>query len=186
MLQTLQKTLQALQCDITDAAKGIARRAKGMAGRAKDLSDSSREIRRGEFDKKNNPIKRRKIMPRIDKVKIKSKAVRYNNALAEKAPDVEFKGYKQADLDRKLTAIEAKETLRAQKQAEIDLLDDELDDMYIDLDDTCVDMRSGVEGHKEFGDDSPLFGAMGHVRKSERKSGLTHKKKNSGGSAGNG
>ena len=119
-------------------------------------------------------------MPRIDKVKIKAKAVKYNDALTEGAPTAEFKGIKQADLDATLTAIEAKEQLRAQKQAEIALLDDEIDDMYIDLDDTCIDLRSGVEGHKDFGIDSPLYGAMGHTRKSERKSGLTRKKKNGG------
>ena len=117
-------------------------------------------------------------MPRIDKVKIKTKANKYNDALAEGAPTIEFKGFKQSDLDAKIKSIEAKEQLRAHKQAEIDLLGDEIDDEYVDLEHTCVDMRSGVEGHKDFGNDCPLYGAMGHTRKSERKSGLTHKKKN--------
>ena len=120
-------------------------------------------------------------MADIKKKQIKERAERYSNALLEKAPDVAFKGYKQADLKGKITALGAKEQLRAQKQAELDLMDDEIDDMYVDLEDTCVDMRSGVEGHEDYGDDSPLYGAMGHVRKSERKSGLTHKKNNSGG-----
>lgn len=36
---------------------------------------------------------------------------------------------------------------------------------------------SGVAGNADYADDSPLYGAMGFVRKSERKSGLTKKKK---------
>ena len=36
---------------------------------------------------------------------------------------------------------------------------------------------NGVVGDPAYGDDSPLYGAMGFVRKSERKSGLTKKKK---------
>lgn len=116
-------------------------------------------------------------MPRIDKVKIKNKAVKYNDALAERAPEVEFKGYKQVQLDNKLNALDAKEAFRADLQIQLDLTDEEIDDMYVDLDDTCIDIRSGVEGHLNYGNDCPLYGAMGHVRKSDRKSGKTNKKK---------
>jgi hypothetical protein len=35
----------------------------------------------------------------------------------------------------------------------------------------------GVAGDPAYGNDSPLYGAMGFVRKSEKKSGLTRKKK---------
>ena len=35
----------------------------------------------------------------------------------------------------------------------------------------------GVAGDSAYGNDSPLYGAMGFVRKSEKKSGLTRKKK---------
>ena len=51
------------------------------------------------------------------------------------------------------------------------MLDDELDNMYGDLEDTMVDVGSSVRGDKNFGDDSPLYGAMGFKRKSERASG---------------
>ena len=34
----------------------------------------------------------------------------------------------------------------------------------------------GVAGDPAYGNDSPLYGAMGFVRKSEKKSGLTRKK----------
>ena len=38
-------------------------------------------------------------------------------------------------------------------------------------------MVNGVKGDPDFGEDSDLYEAMGYVRKSERKSGLTRKKK---------
>ena len=34
----------------------------------------------------------------------------------------------------------------------------------------------GIAGDPAYGNDSPLYGAMGFVRKSEKKSGLTRKK----------
>lgn len=40
----------------------------------------------------------------------------------------------------------------------------------------CDDAVKGVVGDPDFGDDSALYGAMGYVRKSERKTGLTRKK----------
>jgi len=39
---------------------------------------------------------------------------------------------------------------------------------------------SGVKGDDEFGDDSALYEMFGFIRKSQRKSGLTRKKTNSG------
>ncbi len=51
------------------------------------------------------------------------------------------------------------------------------DDKYVGLDEKRVKVGQGVAGNSDFGDDSPLYGAMGFVRKSERKSGLTKKKK---------
>lgn len=36
---------------------------------------------------------------------------------------------------------------------------------------------NGVKGHKDYGEDSALWEQMGFVRKSERKTGLTRKKK---------
>ena len=117
----------------------------------------------------------------IRKKQIKEKSERINDALVEGARDVEFKGHKQTDLDAKLAALETKEQMRAALRAQMNLLDDQIADEYLELDEMCVDIRKGVEGHKDFGDDSALYGAMGFVRRSERASGLTHKAKKSGG-----
>lgn len=119
-------------------------------------------------------------MAQIRKKEIKEKAERYSNALLEGAPTIEFKGRTQAELAAKITTLEGKENTRANLKAQVALLDDEIEDGYIDLDTTCIDIRSGVEGHKDYGDDCPLYGAMGHVRKSERRSGLKRNKPNSG------
>ena len=53
----------------------------------------------------------------------------------------------------------------------------EIDTIYSDANDMSVKVVNGVVGDPAYGDDSPLYGAMGFVRKSERKSGLTKKKK---------
>ena len=42
-----------------------------------------------------------------------------------------------------------------------------------------VKVRDGVEGHEDFGTDHPIVEAMGFVRESTRKSGLTRKKASS-------
>ena len=44
----------------------------------------------------------------------------------------------------------------------------------------AADVARAVAGDKNFGPDSTLYEAMGHVRSSQRKSGLTCKKKTGG------
>ena len=48
---------------------------------------------------------------------------------------------------------------------------------YKIMDDTIVDVGNGVRGSKDYGDDSPLYGAMGFVRKLDCASDLTRKTK---------
>ena len=114
---------------------------------------------------------------RIDKTAIKKRAVKMNDAWKEGAVSVEFMGVKQADLNGKITAIETKEQTLDDLRAQIKMLEEEILDDYAELDDTLVDVGNGVRGNKDYGNDSPLYGAMGFVRKSERKSGLTRKTK---------
>lgn len=120
-------------------------------------------------------------MPR-NKTKIKNKLVKINNALEQGAPTVEFNGYKQSDTQAMLDEINAEEAhndnLRTQKK----LSDDKINKLYDKADNMNVAVGKGVAGHKDYGDDSELYGAMDFVRKSERKSGLTRGKKKDGGS----
>jgi hypothetical protein len=48
---------------------------------------------------------------------------------------------------------------------------------YVRLNEKRSAVGKGVAGHKDYGDDSPLYGAMGFKRKSERASGWTRKSK---------
>lgn len=53
----------------------------------------------------------------------------------------------------------------------------ECDHKYAALSDKRSEVGLGEAGDPAYGNDSPLYGAMGFVRKSEKKSGLTRKKK---------
>lgn len=102
----------------------------------------------------------------------------------EQAEDVEFNGIKKEEFDADRTACRA--------------IDDEIDDdeaaikakklrrkaMYRGLDDKRIKIRRGVAGHKDYGENSPLYGSMGFVLESERKSGKTNKPKPPGGTQG--
>ena len=114
---------------------------------------------------------------RIDKTAVKKRAVKMNDAWKEGAPNAEFMGVTQDELDAKITSIETKEQMLDDLRAQMKMLDDELSDDYAGLDDTLVNVGNGVRGDKNYGDDSPLYGAMGYVRKSDRASGLTRKTK---------
>lgn len=114
---------------------------------------------------------------RIDKTSIKKRAVKIDDAWKEGASSVEFMGVKQTDFNGKITAVKAKEQTLDELRVQVKILEDEILDDYAVLDDTIVDVANGVRGNRDYGDDSPLYGAMGYVRKSERASGLTRKTK---------
>lgn len=115
-------------------------------------------------------------MAKVDVKKIRDRVTKMNDAWKEGAPTVSFGNIVQGDFSAKITAAEAKEQLIADLQAQIDIEKDERDDLYRDLDDDSDLVANGVRGDANFGPDSPLYGAMGFVRKSERASGLTRKK----------
>lgn len=116
-------------------------------------------------------------MKKINRKRINERFDEMDDAWKEGAPAVEFMGIKETDLSGKRTAIEAKLQICGDLTAQLKMANDEVDDLYGELDDMMVDVGNGVRGDKNFGDDSPLYGAMGFKRKSERASGLTRKKK---------
>ena len=65
----------------------------------------------------------------------------------------------------------------ADLKAELKMKSDVRDDKYVALNEKRSKVGLGVAGSPDYGNDSPLYGAMGFVRKSEKKSGLTRKKK---------
>ena len=117
-------------------------------------------------------------MPKkVDKTKIKKRAVKMDDAWKEGAPEVKFMDVSQTDLNDMISNIETKEQTLDDLRAQVKIVEEEINDDYGELDDTIVDVGNGVRGNKAYGDDSPLYGAMGFVRKSERASGLTRKTK---------
>jgi hypothetical protein len=68
----------------------------------------------------------------------------------------------------------------ADLEAELKMKRDVRDDKYVALNEKRSKVGLGVAGSADYGNDSPLYGAMGFVRKSERASGLTRKTKPTG------
>lgn len=62
-------------------------------------------------------------------------------------------------------------------KAELKMKSDVRDAKYKALDHQRSKVGLGVAGSPDNGNDSPLYGAMGFVHKSEKKSGLTRKKR---------
>lgn len=134
-------------------------------------------LRGNEHKNKNKIGETYEMAKRIDKTAIKKRAVKMDDAWKEGADKVEFMGVTQTALNGQITAIETKEQTLDDLRAQVKMLEEEIQDDYGALDDTTVDVANGVRGSKDYGDDSPLYGAMGFVRKSDRASGLTRKTK---------
>jgi hypothetical protein len=99
------------------------------------------------------------------------------NALRDYAPDVKFKGKGLAELDpqAELCFGSRRHLLELDHETSEEVINREAQDAKaLAIIDEIVD---GVIGHPDFGDDSPLYEALGFVRKSRRKSGLTRKRK---------
>ena len=102
-----------------------------------------------------------------------------NDAWVEGASKVDFNGITQAQFLADITPAAADDAVIADLEAELKMKREVCDDKYIAL--SQKRSKVGVAGDPNYGNDSPLYGAMGFVRKSERSSGLTRKKKPSAG-----
>lgn len=116
-------------------------------------------------------------MPTIDVKGIREKINVMNDAWFEGAKSTVFNGIAQGDFQAAIEAAAADDAAIADLEAEIKMKRDVRDDKYKALDQDRSKIGMGVAGDPNFGNDSPLYGAMGFVRKSERASGLTRKKK---------
>ncbi len=99
------------------------------------------------------------------------------SALRNLAPDTKFKGKGLAEFsaqtERSFASRRRLADLDNQTTNELTVRETE-DERSLAMLDDIVD---GVVGHEDFGDDSALYEALGFVRKSQRKSGLTRKRK---------
>lgn len=96
-------------------------------------------------------------------------------AWEDHAKDVSFGGMTltqfQAATARPLDSRTRLKDFHDKTEAEINVRDNE-DETWLPIGQMIV---NAVLGHPDFGPDSPMIEAMGYVRKSERKSGLTRK-----------
>jgi len=102
---------------------------------------------------------------------IKEQCERMSAGLSQ-APTVEFNGYKKADLDADLAEGATLDMQIAEEEAATKIKKDRRDKVYKNAAGKRVKIGKGIAGHKDYGEDSELYGACGFVRKSERKSGL--------------
>ena len=117
-------------------------------------------------------------MGKPDKKKIEERADKMENGWEAEAPDVKFKKHSLADLKTKRLEIETAKQESADLKAQAKLKDGRVDQLYGELDDMMVEVGESVAGHDDYGKDSLLYGLMGFIRRSLRKSGLTRKHKN--------
>ncbi len=96
------------------------------------------------------------------------------------AKDVKFAGLTLAQFKAKVQlSLDTRDDIKVKEQELEDLADnrDDADKVSMPL---CDQVVKSVVGDVNFGDDSTLYAAMGYKRKSERKTGLTRKKKPAG------
>jgi hypothetical protein len=99
------------------------------------------------------------------------------NAVLEIAPAVSFGGLKAADFEAKVQPMRDTRAVIADLEAQLSVARDNrdaADEIGLSAEQLVV---NGIIGDVNYGPDSPLYGATGRKRKSERRSGLTRKKK---------
>lgn len=110
---------------------------------------------------------------------IREKCNLMNDAWTEGAKTIEFNGIKQTELAADIADAANDDHEIADLEANLKMRRDVRDGKYAALNEKRTKVAQGVVGNADFGDDSPLYGAMGFVRKSDRASGLTRKTKTS-------
>jgi hypothetical protein len=108
--------------------------------------------------------------------RIRERVNQMNRAWKQGAPDAVFNGISQPQFDTKIKAAAAADQEIDQLEAALTLKKEVRDSLYAGLQDDSVKIVVGVKGDATFGDDHPLLEAMGFVRDSQKKSGLTRKK----------
>ena len=117
-------------------------------------------------------------MAKVNKNAINRRATKIENGWEEGAPAVKFRKISLTDLKAKRAEITTAEAEADDLETQLRMKENQINDLYGELDDLIINVGEGVRGHDDYGSDSPLYGGMGFVRKSQRKSGLTRKKKN--------
>jgi len=111
--------------------------------------------------------------------RIRERVTQMNDAWAQGAPNAVFNGITQTQFDAKIKAAAAADQEIDDLEAALNLKKQLRDGLYEALNDDSVKVHAGIEGHPDFGKDHPILDPMGFVRDSQRKTGLTRRKKES-------
>lgn len=109
--------------------------------------------------------------------KTREEMARFLAALKRLAPDKTFGGITLAELEADAKMMDTKDEKVAGDQATLDASQDDRKGFFKVVDNKLEKLKNGVIGDPDFGPDSPLYGALGFVRDSERDSGLTRRRK---------
>lgn len=109
--------------------------------------------------------------------KTKDELERFIAAISQLAPTVKFGNISLAELEADDATMHDKDMTVEQNRATLVASQDDRQLFAQTVGKELELVKNGVIGDPNFGPDSPLYGAMGFVRTSERASGLTHKKK---------
>lgn len=113
---------------------------------------------------------------KVDVKSVGEKCHVMNDAWFEGAKAVEFNGITQAAFRADIEAAAAADNEIGDLEAELKMKRESRDDLYLALNEKRSKVGQSVAGSAAYGNDSPLYGAMGFVRKRDRASGLTRKK----------
>ena len=116
-------------------------------------------------------------MAKVNNREVREQCNRMNDAWVEGAKTVEFNGISQTELAADIADAANDDAEIADLEAQLNMKRDVRDGKYVALNAKRSNVGKGVAGSPDYGDDSPLYGAMGFVRKSDRASGLTRKTK---------
>lgn len=116
-------------------------------------------------------------MAKVSNKEVRTQCNKMNDAWVEGADKVDFNGISQAAFAADISDAAADDSAIEDLEAQLKLKREARDDKYAALSAKRTKVGQGVTGDANYGDNSPLYGAMGFVRKSERASGLTRKKK---------
>ena len=105
-----------------------------------------------------------------------TKYTRFLNALKTLAPNKTFGGVAVSAFETQTEKSDAPRERIAAKYDEIKQDEVERDPEALVTMKMCEMIKNGVVADPEYGDDSALYEALGYIRKSDRKSGLTRKK----------
>ena len=108
--------------------------------------------------------------------KIRERVTQMNDGWSQGAENTAFSGITQTQFDTRIKAAAASDREVEEMEAALVLKKQFRDGLYEALNDDSVKIIAAVRIHPDFGGDHPLVDAMGFVRDSQKKSGLTRKK----------